>query len=110
MTDIDIKYLYLTTKDHDEIVTTNLEKDININGYNKPITVIEIHMHRYEIISGQRRYLAMKQMNKTLIPCNILNIHMNRYEIISGQRRYLIMKQLNKTHIPCNILNIQTYI
>lgn len=56
-----------------------LSKSIIQNGLINPITVKLIddsdkNKGKYEIIAGKRRYLAMKELNKTTIPCNIINI------------------------------------
>ena len=47
-----------------------------------PITV-RLNGDKYEIIAGQRRFLAMKQLNKTHIPCNVLTIDTQKAEEIS---------------------------
>jgi hypothetical protein len=41
-------------------------------GIITPITVMLVN-DKYEIIDGNRRYLAMKYLNKYMIPCNIIN-------------------------------------
>jgi|AntAceMinimDraft_6_1070360.scaffolds.fasta_scaffold60997_1 ParB/RepB/Spo0J family partition protein len=70
------------TSEEDETGITDLANDINTNGLINPITV-RLNNNKYEIIAGQRRYLAMKQLNKTYIPCNILNIDTQKAEEIS---------------------------
>ena len=89
----------LTGKD-DETNITDLSNDINVNGLINPITVrfnplsgqadkgvssniLLLNEGKYEIIAGQRRYLAMKQLNKTHIPCHILKINDQKAEEIS---------------------------
>jgi ParB family chromosome partitioning protein len=67
------------TSEEDETGITDLANDINTNGLINPIT-IRLNNNKYEIIAGQRRYLAMKQLNKTYIPCNILNIDTQKAE------------------------------
>jgi len=87
---IEISKLYVSninvrktlTSEEDETGITDLANDININGLINPITV-RLNNNKYEIIAGQRRYLAMKQLNKTHIPCNILNIDTQKAEEIS---------------------------
>lgn len=87
---IEISKLYLSninvrktlTSEDDETGITDLANDINTNGLINPITV-RLNNDKYEIIAGQRRYLAMKQLNKTDIPCNILNIDTQKAEEIS---------------------------
>lgn len=51
---------------------TELSNSIDINGLINPITVRKIMDDKYEIIAGQRRYLAMKELHKHTIPCNII--------------------------------------
>ena len=87
---IDILKLYISninvrktlTGEEDETGISDLANDINTNGLINPITVM-VKNDKYEIIAGQRRYLAMKQLNKTHIPCNILNIDTQKAEEIS---------------------------
>jgi len=88
---IDILKLYISpvnarktlTSEEDETGITDLANDINTNGLINPITVM-FNNDKYEIIAGQRRYLAMKQLNKTHIPCNVLdNINTQKAEEIS---------------------------
>jgi ParB/RepB/Spo0J family partition protein len=70
------------TSDEDETGITDLANDINTNGLINPVTV-RLNNDKYEIIAGQRRYLAMKQLNNTHIPCNILKIDTQKAEEIS---------------------------
>jgi ParB family chromosome partitioning protein len=51
---------------------TELSNSIEINGLINPITVRKINDDKYEIIAGQRRYLAMKDLHKHTIPGNII--------------------------------------
>lgn len=51
---------------------TELANSIDINGLINPITVRKDNNDKYEIIAGQRRYLAMKELHKHTIPCNII--------------------------------------
>lgn len=51
---------------------TELANSIDINGLINPITVRKDNDDKYEIIAGQRRYLAMKELHKHTIPCNII--------------------------------------
>ena len=53
---------------------TELSSSIEDNGLINPITVREKSKDKYEIIAGHRRYLAMKELNKTSIPCNIVKM------------------------------------
>lgn len=70
------------TSEEDETGIYDLANDINTNSLINPITV-RLNGDKYEIIAGQRRYLAMKQLNKTHIPCNILDIDTQKAEEIS---------------------------
>ena len=87
---IEISKLYVSNinvrktliSEEDETGITDLANDINTNGLINPITV-RLNDNKYEIIAGQRRYLAMKQLNKSHIPCNILNIDTQKAEEIS---------------------------
>ena len=54
-----------------------LSESINKNGLINPITIKNNLNGKYEIIAGQRRYLAMKLLNKHTIPCNLINIDDN---------------------------------
>ena len=76
------------TSEEDETGITDLANDISTNGLINPITV-RLNNDKYEIIAGQRRYLAMKQLNKTHIPCNILNIDTQKAEEISLVEKHL---------------------
>ena len=88
--DIDTTKLYVSklnvrktlTSEEDETGIIDLANDINTNGLINPITV-RLNGDNYEIIAGQRRFLAMKHLNKICIPCNILNIGTQKAEEIS---------------------------
>ncbi len=54
-----------------------LALSIDRNGLINPITIKNKSNGKYEIIAGQRRYLAMKSLNKHTIPCNLINIDEN---------------------------------
>lgn len=87
---IDINKLYVSninvrkklTSEEDETGISDLALDINTNGLINPITVRKQN-DKYEIIAGQRRYLAIKQLNFKEIPCNILEINNQKAEEIS---------------------------
>lgn len=88
--EIDIDKLFVSnvnvrktlTSEEDETGISDLANDINTNSLINPITV-RLNGDKYEIIAGQRRYLAMKQLNKTHIPCNVLNVGSQKAEEIS---------------------------
>ena len=62
---------------------TELANSIDINGLINPITVRKDCDDKYEIIAGQRRYLAMKSLNKHTIPCIIIIVSNKIAEEIS---------------------------
>lgn len=90
---IDISKLYVSninvrktlSCEEDETGINDLANDIQTNGLINPITVRK-NNKKYEIIAGQRRYLAMKLLDKKCIqciPCNILDIDNQKAEEIS---------------------------
>jgi ParB/RepB/Spo0J family partition protein len=87
---VDINKLYVSSinvrktlsSEDDESNINDLACDIITNGLINPITV-RVNNDKYEIIAGQRRYLAMKQLNKDTIPCNIINVTTQKAEEIS---------------------------
>lgn len=87
---IEISKLYVSninvrkilTSEEDETGITDLANDIYTNGLINPITV-RLNNDKYEIIAGQRRFLAMKQLKMTHIPCNVLIIDTQKAEEIS---------------------------
>jgi ParB family chromosome partitioning protein len=52
-----------------------LAESINKNGLINPITVKLNSNGKYDIIAGQRRFLAMKSLNRDYISCNLININ-----------------------------------
>jgi ParB family chromosome partitioning protein len=60
-----------------------LSSSIDINGLINPITVRKINDNKYEIIAGQRRYLAMKELHKHTIPCNVIIVNDKKAEELS---------------------------
>ena len=70
------------TSDEDETGISDLANDIRANGLINPITVRRMES-KYEIIAGQRRYLACKLLNKPTIPCNIVDVTRQKAEEIS---------------------------
>ena len=87
---IEIEKLYVSpvnvrktlSGEEDETGINDLANDINVNGLINPITV-RLNNDKYEIIAGQRRFLAIQYLNKTHIPCNILNVDTQKAEEIS---------------------------
>jgi ParB family chromosome partitioning protein len=61
-----------------------LASSINDLGLINPISVRKLDSNdKYEIIAGQRRYLAMKSLNKHTIPCIIITVSDKMAEEIS---------------------------
>jgi ParB family chromosome partitioning protein len=60
-----------------------LSNSIDINGLINPITVRKISDDKFEIIAGQRRYLAMKELQKHTIPCIVIIADDKRAEELS---------------------------
>ena len=61
----------------------NLASSISEIGLINPITIRKIDDTNYEIIAGQRRYLAMKSLNIDEIPCIISHFNNNKAEEMS---------------------------
>ena len=72
--DIDISKLEISDINVRKTGISNIEElaeSINKNGLINPIIVVP-NNNKYEIIAGQRRYLAMKSLHKKTIPCNVI--------------------------------------
>lgn len=67
----------------DETNIADLAQDIKTNGLLNPLTVRKVNGGRYEIIAGQRRYLAMKSIQKEIIPCNLIDVDDQKAEELS---------------------------
>jgi ParB family transcriptional regulator, chromosome partitioning protein len=88
--EIDIDLLYVSelnvrkilVSNDDETGISDLANDIRTNGLINPITVRKTD-DKYEIIAGQRRYLAIKLLNLKLISCNIISVDAQKAEEIS---------------------------
>ena len=70
------------TSDEDETGISDLANDIRENGLINPITVRK-NNDKYEIIAGQRRYLAMKLLKREKITCSIIEVDTQKAEEIS---------------------------
>jgi len=68
--------------DEDETGISDLANDIRTNGLINPITVRKLG-DKYEIIAGQRRFLALKILNKNTISCNIVDVSTQKAEELS---------------------------
>lgn len=72
------------SSEEDETGIEDLANDIKNNGLINPITVRKLdNSENYEIIAGQRRFLAIKLLNNKTISCHILNISNQKAEEIS---------------------------
>ena len=70
------------TSDEDETGISDLANDIRANGLINPITVRRME-DKYEIIAGQRRYLACKLLKRPTIPCSIVDVSTQKAEELS---------------------------
>lgn len=88
--DIAIEQLYVSplnvrkvlSNEEDETGISDLANDIRVNNLINPITV-RYNAGMYEIIAGQRRYLACKLLNKAYISCNVLDVSTQKAEELS---------------------------
>lgn len=69
-------------EDIDETKIIDLANDIKNNGLLNPLTVMK-NKNGYEIIAGQRRFLAMSKLNRKTIPCNIIEVSPQQAKEIS---------------------------
>lgn len=70
------------TSEEDETNIEELAENIKNNGLINPLTV-KLNDNKYEIIAGQRRFLACKLINLNNIPCNIINVSNEKAEELS---------------------------
>ena len=74
----------------------NLALDIKQNGLINPISVLYVNKNVFKIIDGNKRYLAMTQLNKTKILCNIIKQNIkhkptnNNREIITNYYKKIL--------------------
>jgi len=88
--EIDINILYVSEFNvrktleinEDDTSIGDLSNDIRTNGLINPITVRKMD-DKYEIIAGQRRYLAYKLLNKNSISCSIVDVSSQKAEELS---------------------------
>ena len=73
------------TSEEDETGITDLSNDIKVNGLINPITVrvSDKKDGTYEIIAGQRRFLAIRLLGRKTISCNVLDVNTQKAEEIS---------------------------
>jgi len=88
--ELDINSLYVSelnvrknlTSDEDETGISDLANDIRSNGLINPITVRKNGV-KYEIIAGQRRYLACQMLKRETIPCSVVDVSTQKAEEMS---------------------------
>ena len=68
--------------EEDDTNITDLANDIKTNGLINPITVRKMD-DKYEIIAGQRRYLACKMLKRDYISCSIIDVDSQKAEELS---------------------------
>lgn len=73
----------LTNYDAESSTINDLSRDIKQNGLLNPLTVRRTDDGKFEIIAGQRRFLAMKLINKETIPCHVINVNDQKAEELS---------------------------
>lgn len=71
------------TGDEDEANIHDLANDIAANGLLNPLTVRQINDITFEVIAGQRRYMALKFLGRTTAPCNVLSVDNQKAEELS---------------------------
>ena len=71
------------TSEEDETGISDLANDIATNGLINPITCRLCDDGIYEIIAGQRRFLAFKHLNRNEISCHIIKVTTQKAEEIS---------------------------
>lgn len=86
---IDIKNIIPNKENFYDIVDIDsLAEDININGLNHNLVVRKLDKDNYEIISGERRYTALKKLVEegesrfSLVPCKVIDVNDLDSEII----------------------------
>lgn len=66
----------------DETGIKDLALDIDVNGLINPLTVRK-NGDRFEIIAGQRRFLACQQNKMKSVPCNVVDVSSQKAEELS---------------------------
>ncbi len=79
----DINVRKQLTGDDDETNIQDLADDIKINGLINPITVRRKNDNLYEVIAGQRRFMAARLCGYDTIACHILTVDNQKAEEIS---------------------------
>ena len=73
----------LNSEDEDETTINDLASDIQKNGLLNPLTVRQTSEGKFEIIAGQRRFLACQLIKTPNILCNIIDCSDQQAEEIS---------------------------
>lgn len=89
--EIPMNYLVISNKnvrktinnDKEETNIETLANDIKINGLINPLSVRKCANQKYEVIAGQRRYLALSLLNVKKALCNIIEVDDEKAELIS---------------------------
>ena len=90
---MDVKYLELSKlrvspinvrRTINPTLITDLADNITTYGLLQPITVVKNEDSSYDIIAGQRRYLAMKHLKRKKMPCSIIKADAHKREEISS--------------------------
>ena len=84
--DLAISAKNVRTKVEDENDETDLEDladNIKAHGLLNPPSVRHVGGDKYEVIAGQRRYLAVKSLGWEEVHCNVLSIDENQSEVVS---------------------------
>lgn len=81
ISELNVRKTLISEEDETEI--KDLAYDIETNGLINPITVREMENGNYEIIAGQRRYLALSYLKKKETQCHILHVSNQKAEEIS---------------------------
>jgi ParB family chromosome partitioning protein len=63
----------ITCNEDEEGSIIDLANNIKINGLLNPLTVRFVN-DEYEVIAGQRRYMAIKLLEWDTVPCNVMNV------------------------------------
>ena len=78
----DLNVRKILTSEEDETGISDLANDIRSNGLINPITVRKNGI-KYEIIAGQRRFLACQMLKRETIPCSIVDVSTQKAEELS---------------------------
>ena len=78
----------LDSKNEEDTTITDLANDIHVNGLLNPLTVRKSRSGMYEVIAGQRRFLAFKNLTAFYstyknVPCNVIDVDDQKAEELS---------------------------